>query len=177
MRVVDAPACTLDLIMDAESTADVPSSETTTGGGVEAAADQNGGGQSAREPSVPRANRRMRAATILMVPALLAFVGSAALFLVPVTNPGVQQCGPPAWFLLQAETNQALVTDDGKPLHGWDDARLRQAHDDRCSVQVADRAVPAGILLVTFWVLALAAVILGWTGRRALRKHLTVDRQ
>ncbi|HET8931069.1 MAG TPA: hypothetical protein VFN21_10470 [Acidimicrobiales bacterium] len=119
----------------------------------------------------------MRVATVLMVPALLALVGSAVLFLVPVTNPGVQQCGPPAWFLLQAGTNASLVTDEGKPLHGWDDARLRQAQDDRCSAQVADRAVPAGILLVTFWVLALVAVVLGWTGRRALRKHLTVDRQ
>ncbi len=119
----------------------------------------------------------MRAATVLTVPALLALAASAALFLVPVTNPGVQDCGSPGWFLLQARADRPLVTDGGSPLHGWDQARLRQAHHDRCSAQVSARAVPAGVLLVVFWVLALVAVVIGWSGRRGLRNKTAVDRQ
>lgn len=126
---------------------------------------------------VARPNRRMRTATVLTIPALLALAASAALFLVPVANPGVQDCGSPAWFLLQARADRPLVTDEGGPLHGWGQARLRQAHQDRCSAQVATRAVPAGALLVVFWVLALVAVVIGWNGRRGLRRTSTADRR
>jgi hypothetical protein len=167
--------------MDAESSSDTPPPRVGTDDGADVADEAAGDGSTDATATTVRSgrptNRRMRAATVLMVPALVAFVGSAALFLIPVTNPGVQHCGTPAGFLLQAQTDHALVAEDGKPLHGWDTARLRQAQDDRCSVQVADRAVPAAVLLVAFWVLALAAIILGWTGRRALRKQLAVDLQ
>lgn len=123
-----------------------------------------------------RPNRRMRAATILAVPALLALAASAALFVVPVTNPGVQDCGSPAWFLLRAQTDRPLIESDGTGINGWKTARLQKAHDDRCSVQVARRAVPAGSLLVVFWVLGGFAIVLGWTGRRSLRRTSMVQR-
>ena len=119
----------------------------------------------------------MRTATVLTIHALVALASSVVLFAVPVTNPGVQDCGSPGWFLLQATADRPLVTDDGAALHGWDQARLRQAHQDRCSAQVAARAVPAGVLLVVFWVLALVAVVIGWNGRRGLRNKTAVDQQ
>jgi len=169
--------------MDAEPPGDPVSTEDPAVDGPDATA----GPSAPPPPEAPRAedpgdarlesNRRMRAATVLTIPALLAVAASAALFLLPVTNPGVQDCGSPAWFLLQAHTDRPLVTDEGSPLHGWDKARLRQAHDDRCSAQVADRAVPAGVLLLVFWVLALVAIVVGWTGRRSLRRQSMVDRR
>lgn len=121
-------------------------------------------------------NTRMRTATVLVGVALTALAVSAVLFLVPVKNPGVQQCGPPAVFLLQATSDRPLVDNEGSLINGWDadeDAdRIRSAQDNRCSARVADRAVPAGILLVVFWVVTVVAVVIGWTGRRSLRRSL-----
>lgn len=119
-----------------------------------------------------RPNRRMRVATVLMALASVALAVSAVLFLVPVSNPGVQNCGAPAWFLLTAETDRPLVDSEGQAVNGWNEQRLRRAHEERCSVRVADRAVPAGALLGGFWIVGLGALIVGWTGRRSLRRSV-----
>lgn len=123
-------------------------------------------------------NKRMRTATILGGIAIAALVVSAVLFTVPVTNPGVQHCGAPVGFLLRATSDRPLVQSDGTLINGWDqetDAqRIRAAQHDACSSLVAHRAIPAGILLVGFWVLGVVAALTGWTGRRALRRRLTI---
>lgn len=122
----------------------------------------------------PVRNGRTRAASTLMVAALVSLGVSAVLFAVPVSSPGVQQCGSPAWFLLRAQSDRALVGSDGEPINGWTQAQVRKAYAQRCSVQVARRAVPAAIALAAFWVLVVIALILGWSGRRALGRKLQV---
>ncbi len=159
------------------SSGDDDAAVATEAAGIAATDADERTGPGAASTATVRPNRRMRTATVLTIPALLALAASAVLFVVPVTNPGVQDCGSPGWFLLRAQADRPLVTDEGEPLHGWDQARLRQAHHDRCSAQVAARAVPAGVLLVVFWVLALVAVVIGWNGRRGLRTKTSVDQQ
>lgn len=110
-----------------------------------------------------------KAATVLAWLALPLLVGSALLFTLPVDSPGVQQCGSPAVFLLKATSDKPLFDTSGKPLHGWNTMELKRAYGHRCSRQVARRAVPAGGLLVAFWVVALVAVLLSWATRRSLR--------
>lgn len=123
----------------------------------------------------PEPNVRMRTATVLVGIALGALVLSALLFTVPVSNPQVQDCGAPAEFLLRATSDRPLVDADGELINGWDAEtdhdRIAQAQKDPCSKRVARRAVPAGGFLVLFWVLTPAALILGWSGRRALRRR------
>ncbi len=123
-------------------------------------------------PTAVPSNFRTKVSTPLGWLALAVIVASAVLFTLPVANPGVQDCGAPAWFLLQAKVDRPLVTTNGKPINGWGKARLEKANAQRCSVRVSQRAVPAGILLAVFWVLALAALILTWSGRRSLRRRL-----
>ncbi len=125
------------------------------------------------EPLAP--NRRMRAATPIAAVALVALAASAILFTLPVTNPGVQRCGAPAMFLLKATSNKPLVDAEGKPINGWNTAQLRRADSHRCSKQVADRAVPAGMLLAGFWLLALVSVGLVLAGRWSLRRRPVDD--
>lgn len=148
------PACTLGPIMDSETATD----EATT-----------------LPSTAPRVhNRRTRAASILMVAALVCLGVSAVLFAVPVSSPGVQQCGSPAWFLLRAQSNRALLDSNGEPINDWTQAQVRKAYTQRCSVQVARRAIPAAMLLAAFWLLVVIALILGWSGRRALGRKLQV---
>lgn len=110
-----------------------------------------------------------KAATVSAWLALPLLVASALLFTLPVDSPGVQQCGSPAVFLLKATSDKPLFDTNGKPLNGWNTKELKRANDRRCSKQVARRAVPAGALLVGFWVVALVAALLGWATRRSLR--------
>jgi hypothetical protein len=110
-----------------------------------------------------------KASTVLAWLALPLLVASAVLFLLPVSSPGVQHCGSPAVFLLKATSDKPLFDTSGKPLNGWNTKELHRAHDHRCSVLVSHRAVPAGALLVAFWVVALAATLLSWATRRSLR--------
>lgn len=119
----------------------------------------------------PSANRRTRVASALMALGLATLVASAVLFTVPVTSPGVQHCGSPAWFLLHAESNRPLVDTEGDAINGWNNTQLRHAYANRCSVQVARRAVPAGILLGGFWIVVLGAFLIGWNGRRSLHRN------
>ncbi len=128
-------------------------------------------------PETPRrstGNARTTTATVLAGVALGALVASALLFLLPVSNPGVQNCGAPAGFLLRATSDRPLVDGDGNLINGWDADedrdRIERAQDGRCSRRVARRAVPAGGFLSAFWVLTPAAVLVGWSGRRALRR-------
>src|SRR5690554_4978157 len=94
---------------------------------VDPVADPPTDGDEAGEVTVgPGAARRLRITSALMVVALVALAASTVLFTLPVTNPGVQSCGSPAWFLLQAESDAPLVDPDGQPLNGWDTERIQE---------------------------------------------------
>ena len=123
----------------------------------------------------PTATGVGKAATVLAWLALPLLAASAVLFTLPVDSPGVQQCGSPAVFLLKATSDKPLFDTNGKPLNGWNAKELKRAYERRCSKQVARRAVPAGIALVAFWVVALVAALLGWATRRALRIRINQD--
>ena len=107
-----------------------------------------------------------------IAPVLLA--ASLALFALPVSSPGVQQCGAPGLFLLHGKTDAALYTPANKPLHGWNLAQLKQAYAHRCSHEVARRAIPAGLLFLGSILVGLIAVTLTWTARRTMKLRLAV---
>ena len=152
-----------------------PTDDLTDGPATETAAapppppnDPTGDGAgSSGEP--PAGAGLAKVSAVLAWLALPLLVASAVLFLLPVESPGVQRCGSPAVFLLKATADKPLVDTNGKPLNGWNTKELRHAYSNRCSKQVARRAVPAGGLLVGFWFVALAAALLGWATRRSLR--------
>lgn len=114
-------------------------------------------------------SRRLRVATILAWLALPVLAASALLFVLPVDNPGVQNCGSPVVYLLKAKPDRPLVNNDGTPINGWSTARLKAADAHRCAVTVPRRAVPAAILLLAFWVIAAVALIIRWVDRATLR--------
>lgn len=120
-------------------------------------------------PPAPAPGRRLRVATILAWLALPVLAASALLFFLPVSSPGVQSCGSPVVYLLKAKPDRSLVNDDGTPINGWSTARLKVAQEQRCAVVVPRRAVPAAILLLAFWLIAAAALIIRWVDRASLR--------
>lgn len=112
--------------------------------------------------------------TVLAVIAPVSFVVALAYGLVPVANPGVQQCGPPVVTMLWATPDAPLYTDDGDPIHGWTDAQIHRAYERRCSVRAAERMVPAGIAFGAFLVLGTTAFVLSWADRRSSRRRAAV---
>ena len=121
-------------------------------------------------PSEPTTGAALgKVSTILAWLALPLVVASTVLFLLPVDRRGVQQCGSPTVFLLKATADKPLVDTSGKPLNGWSTSELKHAYERRCSVLVSRRAVPAGGLLVGFWIVAVIAALLAWATRRSLR--------
>ena len=110
--------------------------------------------------------------TILAWVAPVMLAASVVLFALPVSSPGVQQCGAPGLYLLHGEADAALYTPAGKPLHGWSLAQLKQAYAHRCSHEVARRAIPAGVLFLGSILVGLIALTLTWTARRTMRAML-----
>jgi hypothetical protein len=93
--------------------------------------------------------------------------------LIPVRNPGVQQCGAPLTFLVSGQldripdaTGRVLIDDHVVELSP---AERRRAVDSPCSERVGRRAIPAGVLVVLGSVMGLLAVAIGTAGawRRA----------
>jgi hypothetical protein len=95
------------------------------------------------------------------------------IVLIPVRNPGVQQCGAPLTYLMSGEVDRipdatGRVLIDGKVVT-LSPAAQKRAFDSPCSHRVERRAIPAGILVVVGSVMGLAAVTIGIVGawRRA----------
>jgi hypothetical protein len=93
--------------------------------------------------------------------------------LMPVRNPGVQQCGAPLTYLTSGELDRlpdatGRVLRDGKVVT-LDPAARKRAVETPCSERVARRAIPAGMLVVVGSVMGLTAVTIGIVGawRRA----------
>ncbi len=120
-------------------------------------------------PPAATPSRRLRIATILAWLALPLLAASALLFFLPVKSPGVQNCGSPVVYLLKAKPDRSLINDDGTAINGWSTARLKVAQKQRCAVIVPRRAIPAAILLLAFWLIAAAALLLRWVDRASLR--------
>lgn len=139
--------------------------------------DADGGSASdASAPETPPARVAVadssRVATILAWVSLPLLAASALLFLLPVSNPGVEHCGSPIVSLLQAQPDRPLINADGTAINGWGPKRLEQAQAQSCEHRVAQRAVPAGILLVSFWVVAGVALLLHWVERTRQRARI-----
>lgn len=113
-------------------------------------------------------------ATVLASIAPVLFVVALVYAVVPVENPGVQQCGTPVLFVVRATPDAPLFSDEGKPIHNWNEAQLRRANDQRCSIKAADRMVPAAIAFAAFLVVGTTAVGLSWLTRRAMRREIIV---
>jgi hypothetical protein len=143
------------------------------------APDDEADGGSASDASVPETTPApvavadsSRVATILAWVSLPLLAASALLFLLPVSNPGVEDCGSPIVSLLQAQPDRPLIDADGTAINGWGPKRLEQAQEQSCEHRVAQRAVPAGILLVSFWLVAGVALLLHWVDRAKQRARI-----
>lgn len=122
-------------------------------------------------PDPSRARDRRSGAVVIgagWVALLVIAVGVAVAF-VPVRNGDVQACGTPGAFLIEGRSD--VYPDAGGRVRDGDgvDVQLSpsavQAAVDRpCSQRVADRMVPAGVLLAGGTLTGLACVLAGAIG-------------
>ena len=97
--------------------------------------------------------------------ALAAFAGAIVLLAIPVRTPEVQDCGTPAAYLLDGrvdvipDAQDRILGPDGQPLT-LPASAATAARQHPCQDRVADRAVPAGILVLAGTVVGLAALAL-----------------
>jgi len=93
-------------------------------------------------------SRRRALASIPVWIALAAMVGPLLVSVVPVTNPGVQDCGAPASFLLGGhvdtypDANGQVRRPNGK-VETLTKAEQARAFDHQCSARIAARMGPA----------------------------------
>lgn len=125
-------------------------------------------------PLAPQAPSRwplhvIRASTVLAWLAVAAFVAGTVLLLVPVQNRHrghlLQDCGSPAAFLKDGRSSAVVDPSDPPPFVARRDVASVNAHE--CSQLVAERAVPAAILVASTLVVGLVALVLSWIGHRA----------
>ena len=116
------------------------------------------------------ADRVISLTSIAAALTLVLFAAGAVLFLLPVTNPGVQRCGVPAKYLLDGRVDTLL--DPAQPPKGFTKAQAQAADDHRCRTRVADRAVPGALLLTGGVGLGLVAAVAEWIARSARRRTL-----
>jgi hypothetical protein len=95
------------------------------------------------------------------------------IVLIPVRNPGVQQCGAPLTYLMSGQVDRipdasGRVLIDGR-IVTLSSAAHKRAVESPCSQRVERRAIPASILVVVGSVMGLVAVTIGIVGawRRA----------
>ncbi|MBV9950613.1 MAG: hypothetical protein JO291_01580 [Acidimicrobiia bacterium] len=123
-----------------------------------------------------------RATGILGWIAVVLITVGAVIVLVPVRNPGVQQCGAPLTFLVSGQldrlpdaTGRVLI--DNRVVTLSPAARHR-AVDSPCSERVERRAIPAGVLVVLGSVMGLTAVAIGTVGAwRRASARITAEHQ
>jgi len=104
------------------------------------------------------------------------------IVLIPVRNPGVQQCGAPLTFLASGQINRipdatGRVLIDNRVVR-LSPAAAKRAVDSPCSERVERRAIPAGILVVLGSVMGLTAVAIGTVSAwRRASARVTADHQ
>ncbi len=101
----------------------------------------------------PSAGPVGRVAIVLAGLSVVAYLVATVLLTVPVSVPEVQRCGAPGAYLLAGRVDvvpsddDRILGPDGEPVTL--DAAVAQAARDRpCRDRVADRAVPAAVLLL-----------------------------
>jgi len=122
---------------------------------------------------------RHRSSTVVVIVgwcALIAIAIAAGVALVPVRNGPIQACGAPGAFLLEGRTDlypdaDGRVRRSNGEVEQLSPAEIADAYDRPCSQRVADRMVPAGVLLtagaVTGLIIVTAAAVGTWrSGRR-----------
>ncbi len=98
----------------------------------------------------------------MAVVALICFALALVLLALPVETPGVQRCGTPAAYLLEGrldvipDAEDRILGPDGEPVT-LDAETAQTARDQPCRDRVADRAVPAGGLVLAGVVVGLGA--------------------
>jgi hypothetical protein len=90
--------------------------------------------------------------------------------LVPVRNPGVQDCGAPLAFVLTARVD--VFADPARPPKGLTRAQAEAANRNRCQERVAGRMIPAGSILLGGLLIGLSGVAMLLVGRGARRRAL-----
>lgn len=110
----------------------------------------------------PPAGLLGRIATVIAGLALLGYLVAVVVMAVPVETPGVQDCGTPAGYLLAGRLDR--IPDDENRILGPDDEIVTLDDDvaataraTPCRQRVADRAVPATVLVLAATVLGAAA--------------------
>ncbi len=109
-------------------------------------------------PPTPEGRISLGAAVV----ALVCFAVAVVLVSIPVRTPGVQDCGTPTGYLLEGrldvvpDAQDRILGPDGQPLT-LDEETAQAAREHPCQERVADRAVPAGVLVLAGTLLGLAA--------------------
>lgn len=104
----------------------------------------------------------------------MPFVAGIILLAIPVTNPGVQDCGAPFAYAITGRGNERVLITPGTP-----DAEERRALRDQepCSERVATRMTWGTASLVLFFVACLAGAVLGLVDdRMRLRRSPEFER-
>lgn len=108
----------------------------------------------------------------LALVALAGYLAATALLVVPVEVPRVQDCGAPGAYLLSGRVD--VIPDGQGRVLGPDDEPLPlpasvadAARNMPCRDRVADRAVPAGALIVASTAVGLVAAVMSLLRPRA----------
>lgn len=117
-----------------------------------------------------------RTSVALAAVALVCFLVALVLAALPVRTPGVQDCGAPAAYLAAGrldvvpDAQNRILGPDGEP-RTLDEETARTARDQPCRQRVADRAVPAGGLVLVGTLLGLTAFALEFLVVRPPRRR------
>ncbi|MGI8940057.1 MAG: hypothetical protein ACR2JF_17945 [Iamia sp.] len=107
---------------------------------------------------------------------LVFFAVAAVLLALPVRTPDVQDCGAPAAYLYDGrvdvipDVNDQILGPDDQPLT-LDPGTAEVAREEPCQARVADRAVPALVLVLVGTVVGLAAFALEILAVRPRRRQ------
>ena len=113
-------------------------------------------------------SRLWQASKVLLFGSLLPLLVAVWFVTAGVTNPGVQDCGAPAAFILTGRQNQRVA------VVGQEVTAQVRALDQqpRCTSRVRDRLILSGVAGGAFVGLALAGAVLGLVDdRRALHRE------
>lgn len=113
------------------------------------------------EAAEPRVLARVTLAAAVL--AIVAFAGAAVLLALPVETPAVQDCGTPGAYIYDGRVDvvpdaEGRIRDAAGEVVTLDADVAAEARRQPCQDRVADRAVPAGLLLVAALVVGGAAL-------------------
>ncbi len=106
-------------------------------------------------PAGPRRSRAVRATAVIALLGVLVALAGAALAALPLRTP-TQDCGTALTFLLDGRMNQFV--DPASPPAGTTRAEAEANNAEPCQERAANRARPAGALLVGGTLVALVAL-------------------